>query len=235
MKTGLRYPFVFLDADDTLFDYAAAESFALEQTCTSMGIRFTDELLTAYKEINGKLWRMKELGEILTEELRVLRFESLFAWLGLDRRAECETAADRYIGFLAQAGFLIEGAAELCRELKLRGAGLAIVTNGIKDVQLGRLSKSGLGEYIDHIVISDEAGVAKPAPELFDYAFRVCGLDNKKSVLMAGDSLTADIAGGNAYGLDTCWYNPRRLSPPADIAPDYIISDLKELREIVYV
>ena len=33
---------------------------------------------------------------------------------------------------------------------------------------------------------------------------------NKKETLIVGDSLTSDIKGGIAFGLDTCWYNPKR-------------------------
>ena len=235
MKQELKYTHVFLDADDTLFDYAAAEQFALKETCLSLGIDYDEEVLSTYREINGRLWRLKELGEIKTEELRVLRFEKLFDALGSGHTGISVVAADGYIGFLTRAGFLIDNALEVCRELKTMGVRLAIVTNGIKDVQLGRLSKSGLEEFIDHIVISDEVGFAKPARELFDYAFSLCGITEKRSVLMVGDSLTADIRGGISYGIDTCWYNPGFLAVPEDTVPDFIISDLTELPKLVRV
>ena len=34
------------------------------------------------------------------------------------------------------------------------------------------------------------------------------GRPDKEQVLIIGDSLTSDIAGGIAYGIDTCWFNP---------------------------
>ena len=50
---------------------------------------------------------------------------------------------------------------------------------------------------------------------------------------MVGDSLSADIAGGVAFGLDTCWFNPRRLSLDGGPVPTYQIAALEELRGIL--
>ena len=44
----------------------------------------------------------------------------------------------------------------------------------------------------------------------FDFAFEQVGHPNKEGVLMIGDSLSSDILGGHNYGLNTCWYNPKR-------------------------
>jgi 2-haloacid dehalogenase len=54
-------------------------------------------------------------------------------------------------------------------------------------------------------------------------------MPSRSEVLMIGDSLSSDIAGGIGYGLDTCWYNPHGLPGRADLAPTYEIRDLAEL------
>ena len=46
---------------------------------------------------------------------------------------------------------------------------------------------------------------------------------------MIGDSLSADMAGGIAFGLDTCWYNPQRLARPAEMPITHEIHTLSEL------
>jgi FMN phosphatase YigB (HAD superfamily) len=48
---------------------------------------------------------------------------------------------------------------------------MAILTNGLKEVQRGRLSRSAIRPHISHIIISEEVGAAKPAKEFFDKAF----------------------------------------------------------------
>ena len=47
---------------------------------------------------------------------------------------------------------------------------------------------------------------------------------------MVGDSLSADIKGGIDYGLNTCWYNPKKKE--TYLEPTYIISSLTELINI---
>ena len=85
---------------------------------------------------------------------------------------------------------------------------LALVTNGLSEVQRTRIERLDLGRYFDAVVISSEVGAAKPSTEIFDLAFELLGSPAKASALMVGDSLTSDIQGGINYGIATCWYNP---------------------------
>ncbi len=50
---------------------------------------------------------------------------------------------------------------------------------------------------------------------------------------MVGDSLSSDIAGGTAFGIDTCWYNPHRRQPAAADRFTYEVATLAELPAIV--
>lgn len=50
---------------------------------------------------------------------------------------------------------------------------------------------------------------------------------------MIGDSLTADIAGGNNAGIDTAWYNPTLKENKTNAKPTYLFSTFEELIEIV--
>ena len=50
---------------------------------------------------------------------------------------------------------------------------------------------------------------------------------------MVGDSLSSDMAGGAAYGIDTCWFNPGNLHNGSAPRPTYVISRLTELLAIV--
>jgi 2-haloacid dehalogenase len=50
---------------------------------------------------------------------------------------------------------------------------------------------------------------------------------------MIGDSLTSDIAGAVAYGIDACWYNPAGRAADLDLAIRYEIRALSELLSIL--
>lgn len=83
------------------------------------------------------------------------------------------------------------------------------------------------------LVISEEIGAAKPDPAIFDAAFHLLGDPPREEVLIIGDSLTSDIAGGVNYGIDTCWFNPSQMSPDTSLDFNFEISDLRQLLDIL--
>ena len=111
---------------------------------------------------------------------------------------------------------------------------IAYITNGLDNVQRPRLEASPLAEHAAVVVISDEVGVAKPHAGIFDIAFERMGTPDRSDVTLVGDSLTADIAGGAAYGVSTIWYAPPAVADPASEGPSptHRITHLRELPSI---
>ncbi len=58
------------------------------------------------------------------------------------------------------------------------------------------------------VFISEQLHTQKPEPAFLPKLLTDSRVQQGKRTLMIGDSLTADIAGGNAAGIDTVWYNP---------------------------
>ena len=48
-----------------------------------------------------------------------------------------------------------------------------------------------------------------------------------------GDSLTSDIRGGLNVGIRTCWFDPYGRPGRPDIVPDYRITALDQLPELL--
>src|SRR2546428_821316 len=71
---------------------------------------------------------------------------------------------------------------------------LALVTNGAPDVQREKLAGTTLARHFAAIVISCEAGVAKPDPRIFRLAPARIGASSAESVVI-GDSLARGGAG----------------------------------------
>ncbi|MDR3552860.1 MAG: YjjG family noncanonical pyrimidine nucleotidase [Clostridia bacterium] len=226
----MRYSLILLDADGTLLDYDAAERSALRRAFSDFGLPYGERAEEEYRRINGRYWLLYENGEVDARTLQVERFHSLIAALGAGP-ADADALNETYLGYLAQGSFLLPGALEVFRALSARKA-LAIVTNGFTRTQRGRILNSALSGCISHLIISEEAGAAKPDPRYFEYALKMIGHPCKTDVLMVGDSLTADIRGGNACGIDTCWLNPARAANGTGIEPDYEIASLGELPAI---
>ncbi len=218
--------FVLMDLDDTILDFHKAEAVAIEKTFTRLGAEATPELISRYSEINQRQWERLELGEIDRHQVLTGRFEILFEELGMSLDGqECQ---DLYEELLSIGHWFMPGAEALLDELygKYR---LFIVSNGTPIVQQGRLRSSGIGRYFEHIFISEEIGATKPAKEFFDIcAASIAGFDKERAIIV-GDSLTSDIRGGLNSGIRTCWYNPRRLPPRADIPADHEIQALSQL------
>ena len=226
----MSYSIFLLDLDHTLFDTEASELAAFEKTMVAAGVHDSQRYLAAYQEINLELWAAVERGEVSPNVIRTGRFERLVAEQGLD--ADPQKMADDFVAGLGAYGELYDGAHEILQHLN-ENASLAMVTNGLGEVQRTRIERLGLGDYFDAVAISAELGAAKPAVEIFDFVFQALGSPSKKSAVMVGDNLSADIRGGVNYGIATCWYNPHGHPSNGADHSDHEIEDLKELRGLL--
>jgi 2-haloacid dehalogenase len=221
-----RYLWLLFDADGTLFDYDRAESAALGQCLGQIGAEFSPASLAAYRQINSSLWQALERGETTPGALKVRRFELLLRAIGVSHSPAA--FSEMYLEALAGCAELVEGAAELLEELH-RCYRLAIVTNGLRAVQRGRLARSRIRDQVEELIISEEIGHAKPAPEFFAAAFARLGNPSRREVLMIGDNWSSDIVGAAGYGIDACWYNPGRQPRPPEPP---ILLEIASLREL---
>jgi 2-haloacid dehalogenase len=223
----LKYEVILFDADDTLFDYALAEAHALKSTFLEHQIELIQPHVELYRSVNQQLWHDYEKGAVTLDFLRHERFRKLFVEIQAD--LDAIHFSERYVDFLGEGSFLIDGADVLVAELLAKGQRLAIITNGIKKTQHSRIGRSSLANSFEHIIISEDTGYSKPHTGIFDYAFDKLLITDKSKVLIVGDSLTSDIQGGNNYGIDTCWFNPGHKLNSTSANPTYEIAHLSEL------
>ena len=217
---------VLLDADDTLFDFHLSEREALAAALRSFGVEPTPQMIRRYSEINGECWKMLEKKQITRADLLVLRYERLFAELGLTLSPSA--VSDRYAEELGKQCHLFEGAETLLRRLS-QSCRVYIASNGNRQVQRERIRRAGIGPYLSSIFISQELGADKPDRAFFEACFARIPDFRPEETVMVGDSLSSDIAGGRNAGIRTVWYNPGGLVPPPDMAPDAEIHRLCEL------
>jgi 2-haloacid dehalogenase len=225
-----HYPWLFFDADGTLFDYNRAEATAFRKAFDLLKFQFEDSYLDTYQKINSELWKALERHEIQPADLRVRRFELLLEALQLSGSAD-----DLNVAYVEQLGLctdLIDGAYEVLETL-YPSSRIVIVTNGLEAVQRNRLRYSTIRPFIAELIISEEVGAAKPHPAFFDAAFARTGNPSKSGVLIIGDSLTSDMQGGANYGIDTCWFNPSGQGKPEGLSITYEIGHLLELLDVI--
>jgi YjjG family noncanonical pyrimidine nucleotidase len=226
----LKYTWLLFDADDTLFDFSKAEANALKLTLEQSGLSFQPEYTERYAHFNQQVWQEFEQNLITTQELRVKRFQLFFDSQQLVPGIDLASVSRLYLHNLSLGTALLEDANEVVHSLKTRYR-LALVTNGLKDVQRPRLNGSTLRDCFEQVFISDEMGAAKPTRAYFDAVFSALAQPAREGVLIIGDSLSSDMKGGIDNGIDTCWYNPKRKN--TDLPITYQISRLRELIELL--
>ena len=229
MKSG-PYTTLLFDLDHTLLDSDASEASAFEQALAAAGVDQPQQYFADYDRINCALWAAVERGEVTPDQVRFERFEQLIATAGFD--ADSVTLADAFAGGLGMHGDLYPGVREVL-DMLAGQASMALVTNGLTDVQRTRIERLDIGRYFETVVISSEVGASKPSSAIFDVAFERLGWPSRTSALMIGDSLTSDVRGGSEYGISTCWYNPHRHLAGDSDRVDHEIDDLADLLVIV--
>jgi YjjG family noncanonical pyrimidine nucleotidase len=226
----IRYEWILFDADHTLFDFDKASEEALAEVLVPYGVDWLDGMYADYKRINVQCWHEHEQGIINRDTLVYERFRRYFDFMQLD--LDPIRTQEKYLERLSTKPYLMPGAENLLHSLK-ECAKLGYITNGMTSVQRKRLQCIDWEKLFDVIVIAGEIGHSKPYFDYFHHTHQLIGNPAHASVLVVGDSLTADIHGGASYGYHTCWYNPEKNTCPPDIKPDYIIRHLDEISEIV--
>lgn len=227
----MKYEIIIFDADETLFDFKKSERHAFKNTMLEFNIAYDESHhLEIYQGINTTIWKEFEDGLITQKALKTERFIRLAD--KLKSNFDPLTFSKSYMKHLSHASFLYEDSTQVIEGLH-KSYRLIIVTNGLKDVQDNRIRKSVLAKHFEDIVVSEEIGVSKPNPKIFEHALNNINYTNKKKVLIVGDSLTSDIQGGINFGIDTCWYNPNKISNDQGIHPTYEVSSLLKIQGVI--
>ena len=227
----MTYKFLLFDLDHTLLDFDTAEDVALTQLFKEEGIEDIQAYKDYYVPMNKSLWKDLEQKRITKAELINTRFAKLFAHFGIIK--DGSYLAERYQFFLAQQGQIFSGAIELLDTLTERGYELYAATNGITAIQTGRLAQSGLAPYFNQIFISEQLKTQKPDALFYEKICHQIDGYSKEKTLMIGDSLTADIQGGNNADIDTIWYNPLHLENHTQVQPTYEVDNYQALLELL--
>lgn len=221
-----RYDHLLFDADETLFDFRAAERAALLRTLEHFALPADEGTLARYSRLNQSLWDKLDRGEIERSFLVRERFDLLLRSLGA--AGDGAELNEYFLRRLGECPQLLPGAEALCRALAPRFT-LSIVTNGMSHAQRGRFDRSPLRSLIPHLFISEELGCQKPQRAFLDKVLAALSVTDRRRVLVIGDSLAADIRGARNAELDSVWYNPAGLPPDPDCPPTYTIFHLDQL------
>jgi putative hydrolase of the HAD superfamily len=178
--------------------------------------------------------RYKEGREFPTLE----RFGSVVQLLGLPDPELPEILTLTHMAGILEGVIVLPHHQEVLGRLG-RGAKLGLCSNfSHAETALRVIEEAGLRSHLDAVVISDEVGLRKPRPEIFQATLDALGVGAEETVHV-GDDLRADVGGAAPLGIRTAWITRRVRDPEAKLrewegpAPDWTVSDLAELEDLV--
>ncbi|MBR5728577.1 MAG: YjjG family noncanonical pyrimidine nucleotidase [Muribaculaceae bacterium] len=223
--------------DDTLWWFTENSKVALEQAFHDFGGDYWpcdyDTFHKVYLKHNNELWDLYHHGLIERDVLKAERFRRTLTELGCD--SECGDLASRmdehYLLVLAQQTKLLPGARHLLEYLNAKGYDVNVLSNGFKGIQQQKLVSGGIDHLIHHVVLSDDCGITKPLPGIYDYAMQVCNTTPEAS-LMIGDNPETDIQGAHQAGWRTIYFNLRGIDPIEGTA-DATVTTLEQIEDLL--
>lgn len=219
----MRYRLILFDNDDTLMDFQTCNRNAVNRLMDELGY-FHPDRYDQYEAVNLECWAELEQGRLTQGVLRYERFRRFFERYPVP--GDPARAAERFVTLLGEQSILLPHALEVVRAIAEK-VPVAIVTNGMTAIQTNRFARSPLTECVADVLISEEAGVSKPRPELFWLACERQGVA-PRDALVIGDGIGSDIRGANNAGIDACWLNPAGKALPEGVHAEYVINDLRQ-------
>ena len=127
---------------------------------------------------------------------------------------------------------VIEGVFEVLESIKKEGYKIGMIANGDSIGTRNIIKATGLQDYFDTIVISEEVGIGKPCQGIFEAALSKLGVKPENAV-MVGNRIDADVLGANRFGMKSVWFKwNTRYHDTIDSSqgrPDFTINSFFEL------
>lgn len=215
---------IFLDLDDTLWDFAKNSDIALELLYnkeSELQAFFESEnaFTVSYHALNSQLWSRYHHAEISRDYLLNERFRGVLA----DALSSVKTTflqesglkpyADKlnseYLRLLGEQTNVVDGARDVLSELSKQYL-IGVLSNGFKEVQYEKLRNTGLDRYVQRMVLSDEIGIQKPDRRIYDYALEETGAIANQTV-MVGDNPETDVQGALNAGWRAIFFDKRQV------------------------
>ncbi|WP_435234029.1 HAD family hydrolase [Streptomyces sp. bgisy092] len=197
---------VLWDIDDTIFDYATADTAGMRGHLAAEGLLdgfgTVEAALDRWRELTALHWRRfeREGGDFLDQ--RRDRVRDFLGRPGLTS-AEADAWFDRYVVHYEAAWVLFPDTVPVL-DLLARDYRHAVLSNSSIHNQERKLRVLGIRDRFEAVLCAAELGVAKPAPEAFHAACTALGLPPHQ-VAYVGDQPDIDARGAVEAGLMGVW------------------------------
>jgi putative hydrolase of the HAD superfamily len=227
---------VLFDVDGTLVDHDGAAAAGAQRWLMAMGWADAGTiagLVSEWDQIAERHFPAYRARLTTFQGQRRLRLREFLPLVGIDASTwSDERLDDIFNTYLVayEAAWRSFPDAEPCLGALRSVAQIAVLSNGNQEQQEQKVSRTGLGRYIDVVLTSDELGVAKPDPRAFELACVRLGVPVRAAVYV-GDRLEVDALAATAAGLRGIWLNRTGDAVPPGVEAVDNLTDLPSLLE----
>lgn len=196
---------MLVDLDNTLYAYVPCHEAGLKAAWALYRqlvapVSF-DTFLTRYVRADAYVKRDKPTQA--ASHSRLLYFQTMIevGWGRTDGMLALQFERAYWRAYLSAMRLYPEARAFLERACA-QGIRICIITNLTAAIQFVKIHYLRLDQFVDFVVTSEEAGVEKPHPYIFELALRKLRCAPHE-VLMIGDDAQEDVAGAAALGIRT--------------------------------
>lgn len=205
---------VIFDIDDTLVDHSSAlhiGAHALAKAADANGD--PNEFSVRWQKIHAEKYPRYLRGELGYKRMCRER-----VWACVSDNLSAEAADELFTIYMSayQAAWRLFDDVLPC--LNALGAlRLGIISNGRSEEQRKKLRTLGIENRFEQVVISEEAGVAKPDPRIFLGACSAMNVAPEGAVFV-GDSYEIDYVAARSAGLSAIWLDRAKCATEATTA-----------------
>lgn len=231
----MKYKSIFIDLDDTLWAFTenARDTFEdmYHQYRFERYFQSFDHFMELYVPKNLELWDLYGRHEISKDELNARRFSYPLLQVGVDDPLLVKTYSDNFFAAIPYKRKLMPHAMEALEYLSGKYR-LYILSNGFRELQEQKMRSAGILRYFRKIVLSEDIGVHKPFPAIFNFAMSATQSEFRTS-LMIGDNWKNDVAGARDVGMGQGYYCPDAEPSVLDFQPTFLLRDWKEIKKVL--
>ncbi len=226
----MRYRYILLDLDNTLYDTRQTEQKAMSAFLDHYAPEAEkSKLFSNYRELNENLWQALESGKLEIKKFNQERFRRFFAQESI--LADPAEAGNYYLALLCKYHLFYPEAEEIYEYLTKKYK-VALITNGLRVAQKQRIKQTFLKREISPLYIGEVIGHHKPAAGVVDHIMVKENWMERDKIIIIGDSLRSDILCAVNSGISSIWCNFTGEDPGV-YQPDYTVHNLLEIKNIL--
>lgn len=237
---------IFFDLDETLIE----NRLSVTEVFGRMYTDFEDELgpsnqkpfFGTLSECAKNVWSQMFEVDLTPERQLIQCFEtSIKATEAVAEARQFSLAQDMFDHFLNLSSNNVrfqDQAEHVLEDLRSIGYQTGIITNGIEQIQLGKIEKLNLVDKVDTVTVSAQARAHKPLAPVFELALSRTGCTAEES-MMVGDHPTNDVAGSIRMGMKGIYYNPKQHDvehafSALEERPNHVIEEMPGLLSLLW-